>query len=125
MGLIEQIGGQIDQTTGLTIGQRVVITLGHASLGCHQVHKLILAPEYITTGLLTILGKETHKGIRKIQPNNNESMLIADAGLLGLLCIFNLTQCGIPKMKIIINMPNGFGNTMIPFSILFSTSYSA
>ena len=92
LGVVDEVGsgGHVAR------GQRVITTLGHADTGVHRADRLIPVPDGISdrVALAVILGEETHKGIRKIAPRPQERVLVAGAGLLGLLSVFNLTRRG-------------------------------
>lgn len=92
LGVIETVGPQV----ALSVGQRVVTMLGHASAGIHRAERVFAVPDHISdqVALCLILGEETHKGIRKVAPLPNERVLVAGAGLMGLLTVFNLTRRG-------------------------------
>ena len=83
--------------TGFSCGQRVVSTLGHTSGGIASAGRVFAVPDHMADrqALCLVLGEETHKGIRKVAPQTAENVLIAGAGLLGLLSVFNLTRRGI------------------------------
>lgn len=99
LGVVEQIGPK----TSLRPGQRVVSTLGHSAYGIHRADGLLHVPDHVsdTCALCVILGEETYKGIRRVQPAALESVLVVGAGLLGLLTIFNLTRRGIANVSVI------------------------
>lgn len=84
-------------------GQRVVTMLGHGSHGIHRAERVIPVPDGISdwVALCCILGEETHKGIRKVAPEPQGRVLVAGAGLLGLLTVFNLTRRGVQKITVL------------------------
>lgn len=99
LGIVAQVG------EGVTLrpGQRVVCTLSHASAGNVRAERLIPVPEHIPdrVALCAILGEETHKGIRKVSPERHHRVLVAGAGLLGLLSVFNLTRRGVEGVTVL------------------------
>ncbi|WP_231881557.1 zinc-dependent alcohol dehydrogenase [Deinococcus puniceus] len=99
LGVVEQAGAGVD----LAVGTRVVAFYGHASAAIAQASRCIEVPTDITdrTALAAVLGEETAKGIRKVAPRPDERVLIAGAGLLGLLTIFNLTRLGIQDVTVL------------------------
>lgn len=99
LGVVEVVGAGVE----LTRGQRVVTTLGHASAGIHRTERVHVVPNGIPDrqALAVILGEETHKGIRKVVPQPPERVLVAGAGLLGLLSVFNLTRRGITEVTVL------------------------
>ncbi|RJF73189.1 theronine dehydrogenase [Deinococcus cavernae] len=99
LGVIEAVGPDVS----LQAGQRVVCTLGHASHGNILAKNLIPVPHGVSdrTALCSILGEETHKGLRKLSPQPGEQILIAGAGLLGLLSVFNLTRRGLDQVTVL------------------------
>lgn len=99
LGVVEAVGPDV----ALSVGQRVVTMLGHASAGVHRAHRVFAVPDHISdkVALCLILGEETLKGIRKVVPRPSERVLVAGAGLLGLLTVFNLTRRGIEKVSVL------------------------
>lgn len=99
LGVIEQAGEGVD----LAVGTRVVTFYGHASVAIVQAGRCIKVPAGIPdrVALAAVLGEETFKGIRKVTPQPGEKVLIAGAGLLGLLTIFNLTRRGIHEITVL------------------------
>lgn len=99
LGVIEEMGEGVP----LAAGQRVVTTLGHASHGIHKTERIFPVPDHVPdrVALCVILGEETHKGIRKLNPEAHERILVAGAGLLGLLTVFNLTRRGFTKVSVL------------------------
>ena len=80
----------------LPVGARVVTTLGHAAWGVHGASRVIPVPDDVPdrAALSVILAEETAKGLRRVQPAPHERVLVAGAGLLGLLSVVNLTRAG-------------------------------
>lgn len=80
----------------LPVGARVVTTLGHAAWGVHGASRVIPVPDDVPdrVALSVILAEETAKGLRRVQPAPHERVLVAGAGLLGLLSVVNLTRAG-------------------------------
>ncbi|CAM3776150.1 zinc-dependent alcohol dehydrogenase [Deinococcus frigens] len=99
LGVLEAVGAAVE----LEAGQRVFTALGHASAGIHRAGKVIPVPDHIPDrqALAVLLGEETHKGVRKVAPQPQERVLVAGAGLLGLLSVFNLTRRGIEKVTVL------------------------
>ncbi len=99
LGTVEAVG----QGVGLPLGTRVISTAGHVSAAVLREAAVIPVPGHVPDGvaLATILGEETHNGIRKLAPQPHERVLIAGAGLLGLLTLFNLTRRGINNVSVI------------------------
>lgn len=99
LGVVEAAGPE----RVLAPGARVVSTLGHASGGVLRETALIPVPDSVSdrVALCTILGEETHKGIRRLAPRTHERVLVSGAGLLGLLSVFNLTRRGIRDVTVL------------------------
>ncbi|AFZ69265.1 zinc-dependent alcohol dehydrogenase [Deinococcus peraridilitoris] len=87
---------EISEGVPIPPGTRIVTTLGHVSEGVVTYERCVVVPDDVPdrVALAAILGEETHKGIRKIMPQTHDRILVAGAGLLGLLTIFNLTRRG-------------------------------
>lgn len=92
VGVVEAVG------TGVTLhpGTRVVTTAGHTPVSIERASRVVPVPDAVpdTVAVAVILGEETHKGIRRVGPHPGEAVLVAGAGLLGLLAVFNLTRRG-------------------------------
>ena len=86
----------------LPTGTRVMTTSGHTSAAVLDAHRCIVVPPHVPdrVALAAVLGEETHKGIRKVAPLPHERVLVAGAGLLGLLTVFNLTRRGITHVSV-------------------------
>ncbi|MVN85547.1 theronine dehydrogenase [Deinococcus sp. HMF7620] len=99
LGTVEAVGAGVT----LALGTRVVTTLGHASHGFHPAGRVVPVPPHVSdrAALCAILGEETHKGLRKVRPRPGEAVLVAGAGLLGLLSIFNLTRRGVHEVHLL------------------------
>ncbi|AKH18039.1 zinc-dependent alcohol dehydrogenase [Deinococcus soli (ex Cha et al. 2016)] len=87
----------------LPVGARVVTTLGHAAWGVHGAARVIPVPDDVPdrAALSVILAEETAKGLRRVQPAPHERVLVAGAGLLGLLSVVNLTRAGVHDVSVI------------------------
>lgn len=94
---------EVEADVGLAVGVRVITTLGHASAGIHRAGRVVPVPDHIPDrqALTVILGEETHKGIRRVTPQPGERVLVAGAGLLGLLSVFNLTRRGMWNVTVL------------------------
>ncbi|GAA5514018.1 L-threonine 3-dehydrogenase [Deinococcus carri] len=99
LGVVESVG----EGVVLAPGTRVVTTLGHAGGGLHPVGEVLPVPDFVPgrVALAAILGEETHKGIRRVAPRPGERVLVAGAGLLGLLTVFNLTCRGVRDVTVL------------------------
>lgn len=99
LGVVEAAGADVT----LPLGTRVVTTAGHTEFSRCRAETLITVPDHISdrVALLVILGEETHKGIRKVQPRPDEQVLVVGAGMLGLLSVFNLTRRGIKEVTVL------------------------
>ncbi|WP_245901193.1 zinc-dependent alcohol dehydrogenase [Deinococcus yavapaiensis] len=99
LGVVEAVGEGVT----LPIGTRVVTTLGHASAGVVPEARCLVVPPHVSdrAALAAILGEETFKGVRKLAASRHESVLIAGAGLLGLLTVFNLTRRGVSNVTVV------------------------
>ena len=93
---------QAGEGVSLPIGTRVTTTSGHVSAAVLDAHRCIAVPPHVPdrVALAAVLGEETHKGIRKVAPLPYERVLVAGAGLLGLLTVFNLTRRDITNVSV-------------------------
>lgn len=94
---------RIGEWTTLGLGDRVVTTYGHTSAAVLEASLCLPIPEHVPdrVALAVILGEETHKGIRRVTPLPHERVLVAGAGLLGLLTVFNLTRRGVMQVSVL------------------------
>ncbi len=93
---------QAGEGVSLPLGLQVMTTSGHASAAVLDAHRCIAVPPHVPdrVALAAVLGEETHKGIRKVAPLPHERVLVAGAGLLGLLTVFNLTRRGSTNVSV-------------------------
>ncbi|WP_245872726.1 zinc-dependent alcohol dehydrogenase [Deinococcus planocerae] len=98
LGVVEAAG----EGVRLAPGTRVVTVLGHAGGGVHREANVVPVPGGVPSrvALAVILGEETSKGVRRVAPGPGERVLVAGAGLLGLLTVFNLTRRGAPQVTV-------------------------
>ena len=87
----------------LAVGTRVVTTSGHVSAAVLDADSCIRVPDHVPdrVALAAILGEETRKGMGKVAPQPGERVLVAGAGLLGLLSVFNLVRRGITRVSVL------------------------
>ncbi len=80
----------------LAPGDRVVATYGHATAAIVPVAKAIPVPRDIPdiVALLAILTCDVAKGLRKLQAQPAEALLVTGAGAIGLLTIWTARQRG-------------------------------
>lgn len=99
LGVVERGG----EGVRLAPGTRVVTTLGHAGGGLHRAADVLPVPAGVPdrVALAAILGEETHKGVRRAAAVSGERVLVAGAGLLGLLTVFNLTRRGVRGVTVL------------------------
>lgn len=99
LGVVEAVGEGVT----LAPGARVVTTLGHAGAGLHRGARVVPVPPGVPdrVALAVILGEETDKGRRRVRPETGERVLVAGAGLLGLLTVFNLTRRGMRQVTVL------------------------
>ena len=99
LGLVEAAGAG----AGLLPGQRVVTMSGHVSAAVLNAERCLAVPDHIPDrmALAAVLGEETCKGIRLVAPAADDRVLVAGAGLLGLLTVFNLTRRGVREVTVL------------------------
>ncbi len=81
-----------DKVTNLNIGDKVVSFYGHETIGIVKEYKVIRVPSYIKSkvALLSILSCDAAKGILKLNPRQDEKVLITGMGVIGLLACYFL-----------------------------------
>jgi alcohol dehydrogenase len=84
------------------VGDRVIAFYGHRTHAIVSAAKAIAVPDNVpdALALLSILTCDVSKGIRKVDPQPDESVLITGAGIIGLLTIFMLKAFGVQKIDV-------------------------
>ena len=87
----------------LQVGDRVIAFYGHRTHAIIPEAKAIAVPDNVpdVLALLSILTCDVSKGIRKVAPQPDESVLITGAGTIGLLTIFMLKAFGVQKIDVV------------------------
>jgi alcohol dehydrogenase len=85
------------------VGDRAVAFYGHREFGIVSEAKAIKVPDGVsdTVALLAILTCDVTKGIRKVDPKQQESALITGAGTIGLLTVFMLKAMGVQVVDVV------------------------
>ncbi|MEM5626174.1 zinc-binding dehydrogenase [Bacillus wiedmannii] len=88
-GEVIQVGNKV---TNLNLGDKVVSFYGHETIGIVKGDKVIRVPSYIKpkVGLLSILSCDAAKGVLKLDPRQDEKVLITGMGVIGLLASYFL-----------------------------------
>ncbi|MEC0902761.1 MULTISPECIES: zinc-binding dehydrogenase [Bacillus] len=88
-GEVIQVGNKV---TNLKIGDKVVSFYGHETIGIVKGYKVIRVPSYIKpkVALLSILSCDAAKGVLKLEPRQDEKVLITGMGVIGLLAYYFL-----------------------------------
>ncbi|ADK05201.1 TPA: zinc-binding dehydrogenase [Bacillus anthracis] len=100
-GEVIQVG---DKVTNLKIGDKVVSFYGHETIGIFKWYKVIRVPNYIKpkVALLSILSCDAAKGILKLNPRQDEKVLITRMGVIGLLaCYFLKYYVGVKHVDVV------------------------
>jgi alcohol dehydrogenase len=89
--------------TATSVGSRVVALFGHRTCAVVLERAVIPIPEDIPDelALLLILGCDTAAAIAEVEPLPDEEILIAGAGAIGLLTLFNLLARGYDRVDIV------------------------
>ena len=87
----------------LHIGDRVVAFYGHRTHALVREAKAIIVPGEIpdSIALLVILTCDVTRGIRKLTPMMEHSILVTGAGTMGLLTVFMLKALGLHAIDIV------------------------
>jgi len=88
---------------GFQVGDRVIAFYGHRTHAIVSAAKAIAVPDNVpdALALLSILTYDIGKGIRKVDPQPDESVLITGAGTIGLLTTFMLKAFGVQMIDIV------------------------
>ena len=84
-------------------GDRVIAFYGHRTHAIISEAKAIAVPDSVSdaVALLAILTCDVSKGIRKVTPTANESVLVTGAGTIGLLTVFMLKALGLRLIDVV------------------------
>ncbi|MDX8343450.1 zinc-binding dehydrogenase [Rossellomorea sp. YZS02] len=79
---------------GFKIGDRAVAFYGHKDYGIVKENKAIFVPKDIPhrEALIVILSCDAAKGVLKLNPKENDRVLLAGSGTMGLLTVFFLKE---------------------------------
>ncbi|HEX6483514.1 MAG TPA: zinc-binding dehydrogenase [Ktedonobacteraceae bacterium] len=85
------------------VGDRAVAFYGHREYGIVPEAKALKVPDGVSeeVALLVILTCDVSKGIRKVNPQQGESVLITGAGAIGLLTVFMLKAMGVQAVDVV------------------------
>jgi alcohol dehydrogenase len=99
-GVITAVGADVKD---FSVGTKVVTFYGHKTHTVVRTSKLIRVPDIVspTLALLAVLSCDVKKGISKLEPQRNESILITGAGTIGLLTLFILKALGVESVDVI------------------------
>ncbi|QBD82666.1 zinc-binding alcohol dehydrogenase [Ktedonosporobacter rubrisoli] len=100
LGIVQACGAAVQD---LRPGDRVVAFYGHRTYALVPAAKAIKVPEHVSDelALLTILTCDAAKGVRKLALQNDESVLLAGAGAIGLFALFVLNAYGIAAVDVV------------------------
>ena len=100
-GEVIQVGNKV---THVNVGDKVVSFYGHETIGIVKGHKVIRVPSSIQpkVALLSILSCDAAKGVLKLNPRQDEKVLITGMGVIGLLaCNFLKYYVGIEHVDVV------------------------
>lgn len=100
-GEVIQVGNKV---THVNVGDKVVSFYGHETIGIVKGDKVIRVPSYIKpkVALLSILSCDAAKGVLKLNPRQDEKVLITGMGVIGLLaCNFLKYYVGIEHVDVV------------------------
>lgn len=89
--------------TALEPGSRVVSTYGHRTAACVPAAGLMVVPDDVPdeVALLAILSNDAGKGVGKLKPGCEDSVLITGAGTIGLLALHRLRWLGFTRVDVV------------------------
>ncbi|MBD8075797.1 zinc-binding alcohol dehydrogenase [Bacillus cereus] len=100
-GEVIQVGNKV---THVNVGDKVVSFYGHETIGIVKGHKVIRVPSSIQpkVALLSILSCDAAKGVLKLNPRQDEKVLITGMGVIGLLaCYFLKYYVGVERVDVV------------------------
>ncbi len=100
VGEVVEVG---DAVSHVKVGQRVIGFYGYRTHAIIRAEAAIIVDEDITDkqALLAILSCDVAKGIRKLRPYPEESLLITGCGAIGLLTTFMLSAYGVSNISVV------------------------
>ncbi|MEL6405656.1 MAG: zinc-binding alcohol dehydrogenase [Chloroflexota bacterium] len=98
VGRVVEIGSHVEN---VRVGQRVVAFYGYRTKAIVDCQSVIPVDEDISdkVALLTILSCDVAKGIRKLKPYPEESVLVTGCGTIGLLACYVLSAYGLRNIS--------------------------
>ncbi|MDA1664929.1 zinc-binding dehydrogenase [Bacillus cereus] len=99
-GEVIQVGNKV---THVNVGDKVVSFYGHETIGIVKGYKVIRVPSSIQpkVALLSILSCDAAKGVLKLNPRQDEKVLITGMGVIGLLaCHFLKYYVGVEHVDV-------------------------
>ncbi|ALC52912.1 MULTISPECIES: zinc-dependent alcohol dehydrogenase [Bacillus cereus group] len=100
-GEVIQVGNKV---THVNVGDKVVSFYGHETIGIVKGYKVIRVPSSIQpkVALLSILSCDAAKGVLKLNPQQDEKVLITGMGVIGLLaCYFLKYYVGVEHVDVV------------------------
>ncbi|NOK62977.1 MAG: zinc-binding alcohol dehydrogenase [Chloroflexi bacterium AL-W] len=91
----------------IVTGDRIVAFYGHRTAAMLPHSRVIRVPDNIddALALLVILACDTAKGVSKLNPASDDTVLVTGAGTIGLLTVFNLRAQRIDKIDVVDPLP--------------------
>ncbi|MFE5390564.1 zinc-dependent alcohol dehydrogenase [Bacillus thuringiensis] len=100
-GEVIQVGNKV---THVNVGDKVISFYGHETIGVVKGYKVIRVPSSIQpkVALLSILSCDAAKGVLKLNPRQDEKVLITGMGVIGLLaCYFLKYYVGVEHVDVV------------------------
>lgn len=100
-GEVIQVGNKV---THVNVGDKVVSFYGHETIGIVKGYKVIRVPSSIQpkVALLCILSCDAAKGVLKLNPRQDEKVLVTGMGVIGLLaCYFLKYYVGVEHVDVV------------------------
>src|SRR6266571_6213438 len=100
VGVVISCGSHVQR---FKTGDRVIAFYGHRTHAIISEAQAIAVPDNVpdALALLSILTCDVGKGIRKVTPQQNESVLVTGAGTIGLLTVFMLKALGVRTVDVV------------------------
>ncbi|MHB8597924.1 MAG: zinc-dependent alcohol dehydrogenase [Ktedonobacteraceae bacterium] len=100
VGIVVACGGAVQRVQR---GDRVVVFYGHRTFAVVPEARVIVVPDGVSDALaiLSILTCDAAKGVRKLAPRPEETVLITGAGAIGLLALFILRAYGVAQIDVV------------------------
>lgn len=101
---VVRVGAGVER---VRVGERVVSSYGHRTAACVPARGLMRVPDDVPddVALLAVLSNDSSKGVGKLHLGQNDAVLVAGAGAIGLLTLHRLRWLGLKNVDVLEPLP--------------------